>query len=356
MPNESGRKGSFIQASDGVDISKIPYKTLYTGAVIPGVGLGTFGSDAYSNEEIAEAVRDAIRVGYRYIDCAACYGNEDLIGNVLSETINGGLPREDLFILSKLWNDKHKPADVAASCRQSLKDLRLDYLDCYLVHWPFPNYHAPGCDADARNPDSRPYIHNEFMETWRAMEKLVDEGLVRHIGTSNMTIPKLQLLLNDAKIKPAVNEMELHPCFQQGELFQFCLCNGIQPIGYSPIGSPKRPERDRTDDDFSDIEQPVIVEIAKKHGVHPALVCLKWASQRGQIPIPFSTTRKNYLSNLKGLTENPLTGEEMERIKSVERNSRLIKGQVFLWEGADSWMDLWDIDGTIPGWKGYKSK
>ena len=343
---------TFTPAADGAALAKIPYKTLYTGAKIPGIGLGTFGSDAYNNADIAAAVKDALTVGYRYIDCAACYGNEDLIGEVLAESIAGGLPREELFVLSKLWNDQHK--NVGEAFRKSLKDLKMDYLDCYLVHWPFPNFHPPGCDGDTRNPDSRPYVHEEFMQTWREVEKLVDAGLVRHIGTSNVTIPKLNLILRDARIKPAVNEMELHPCFQQGELYQYCVMNGIQPIGYSPIGSPKRPDRDRTAQDFTDTEMPEIVEIAKNHSIHPALVCMKWASQRGQIPIPFSTTRKNYLSNLKCITEDPLTREEMEQIKAVERNCRLIKGQVFLWEGAGSWLDLWDIDGTIPGWKGYE--
>jgi len=346
----------FSIAPDGVDTAKIPVKILYTGAKIPGIGLGTFGSDAYSGEAVAAAVGDALRAGYRYIDCAACYGNEHLLGPVLDDAITGGLSRGDLFILSKLWNDKHAPQDVAASCRKSLRDLKQEYLDCYLVHWPFPNFHPPGCNVDARNPDARPYLHEEFMETWRAMERLVTEGLVRHIGTSNVTIPKLRLILRDAAIKPAINEMELHPCFQQGELFQFCLDHGIQPIGFSPLGSPERPERDRTPEDLTDIEQPVIVEIARRHHVHPALVCLKWASQRGQIPIPFATIREFYLSNLRCLTEDPLTREEMESIKGVERNCRLIKGQVFLWEGADSWLDLWDIDGTIPGWRGYAAK
>jgi len=322
---------------------------LYTGGAIPGIGLGTFGSDSYSGEDIAAAVGEALRVGYRYIDCAACYGNENLVGEVLEDAMGGGLPRQDLFVLSKVWNDMHGASNVAKACRKSLKDLRQEYLDCYLVHWPFPNYHPPGCDADTRNPDSRPYIHDEFMETWRAMETLVNEGLVRHIGTSNVTIPKLELILKDVNIKPAVNEMELHPCFQQEELFRYCLKNEIAPIGYSPIGSPNRPERDRTPDDISDMEQPVVADIAKNHGVHPALICLKWASQRGQIPIPFSTNRKNFLANLKCITEDPLTPEEMELMKSAERGCRLIKGQVFLWEGAGTWLDLWDTDGTIPG-------
>ena len=347
---DAAPRGPFTPAPDGVPVDSVPRRILSTGVDIPGIGLGTFGSDAYGGEDIAAAVDGALRAGYRFVDCAACYGNEDLIGGVLESAVGGGLARGDLFILSKLWNDKHGAANVAEACRRSLKDLRLDYLDCYLVHWPFPNYHPPGCDADTRNPDSRPYIHEEFMETWRAMETLVKEGLARHIGTSNVTIPKMSLILRDAGIKPAVNEMELHPCFQQEELYRYCVDNGVQPIGYSPLGSPNRPARDRVPDDVADMEQPVVLEIARNHGIHPALVCLKWASQRGQIPIPFTTTRKNYLANIKCVTEDPLTPDEMELMKTAERGCRLIKGQVFLWEGADSWHDLWDEDGVIPGW------
>lgn len=346
----------FIMAENAVNINEIPTKTLYTGDVIPGIGMGTFGSDKFSGEEVADAVAGALRVGYRLVDCAACYGNEHLVGKALKEALDGGLPREELFVMSKVWNDKHKPEDVIASCKQSLQDLQLETLDAYFVHWPFPNYHAPGCDVDSRNPESRPYIHEEFMETWRAMEQLVDMGLVKNIGTSNVTIPKLRLILRDARIKPALNEMELHPCCQQGELFQFCIDHDILPVGYSPIGSPSRPERDVAEGDLSDIDQPVVRQVAEAHGVHPAIICLKWAVARGQVPIPFSTNPKNYLANLKCTTEDPLTPEEIDALRSVDRNNRLIKGQVFLWEGANSWLDLWDVDGTIPGWNGYGSK
>lgn len=257
---------------------------------------------------------------------------------------------EELFVISKVWNDAHKPADLIASCRKSLQDLHLDYFDGYLVHWPFPNYHAPGCDGDARNPDSRPYIHEEFMETWHAVEKLTEEGLVRNPGVSNVTIPKLKLILRDARIRPVLTEMELHPSFQQGELFQFTMDHNIQPIGYCPIGSPSRPERDRSADDVNDMEMAPLAEIARRHNVHPALVCLKWAVQRGQIPIPFSVKPAQYLSNLKAVTEDPLTAGEMHMMRGLDRNARMIKGQVFLWPGAESWLDLWDVDGTIPGW------
>lgn len=341
---------------DAVNPALVPQKVLYTGTKMPAVGIGTFGSDRFSNEDIAAAVYDAIHSGYRFVDCAACYGNEKNIGEVLSKIWEEGLPREEVFIMSKVWNDKHAPEDVIAACKQTLADLQLDYLDCYLVHWPFPNYHAPGCDGDTRNPDSRPYIHEEFMATWRAMESLVDMGLVKNIGTSNVTIPKLDLILRDARIKPAVNEMELHPCFQQGELYQYCVMNGIQPVGFCPIGSPTRPDRDKFEGDLADIEEPIVKQIAEAHGVHPAVICIKWAVTRGQVPIPFSVRHNEYVSNLRCATEDPLTIEEIELLKSVDRNCRLIKGQVFLWEGASDWLDLWDVDGTIPGWNSYERK
>lgn len=335
------------RAPDGVDPQAVPYRTLYTSAKIPAIGLGTFGSDRVSGESIAEAVKDAIAVGYRHIDCAAVYGNEHLIGYSLQEVIRGGVKREDLWITSKLWNDKHSEKDVIPSCEQTLKDLQLNHLDLYLIHWPFPNYHAPGVDVTSRDPHAKPYIHENYMKTWRQMEKLVEMGLVRHIGTSNMTIPKLKLVLRDAKIKPACNEMELHPHFQQPELFKFVLDQGIVPVGFSPIGSPSRPDRDKTETDTVDIEDPVIVKIAQRLNVHPAVVCVKWAVQRGQVPIPFSVHRKNYLSNLQSTASAPLTDEEMKAIASIDKNCRLIKGQVFLWPGAKDWEDLWDLNGEI---------
>jgi diketogulonate reductase-like aldo/keto reductase len=185
------------------------------------------------------------------------------------------------------------------------------------------------------------------MKTWRQMEKLVDLGLTRHIGTSNMTIPKLELLLRDARIKPAVNEMELHPHFQQAKLFDFVRSKGIAPVGYSPLGSPARPERDRTSADTVDLEDPVIVKIAKHHKIHAAAVCIRWAVQRGQTPIPFSTKPANILANLQAAVAPLLTSEEMAEIASIDRNCRLIKGQVFLWRDGQSWEDLWDVDGRI---------
>jgi alcohol dehydrogenase (NADP+) len=330
-----------------VDPALVPQRTLYTGAMMPAIGLGTFGSDHVTAGEVAAAVEGAAAVGYRHFDCASVYGNEHEIGYSLQQLLRESGQREDFWITSKLWNDKHGEHDVIPSCRKSLADLRLSYLDLFLVHWPFPNFHPPGCDVSSRSENAKPYLHAEFMKTWRKMEELVDLGLVRHIGTSNMTIPKLKLVLRDARIKPAVNEMELHPHFQQPELFDFVRSNGIVPVGYCPIGSPGRPERDRTAEDTVPTDDPVIVKIAGRLGIHPAVVCVKWAVQRGQVPIPFSTNRNHYLSNLEGVIGEPLTRDEMGEISAIDRNCRLIKGQVFLWKEGQTWEDLWDPSGEI---------
>jgi diketogulonate reductase-like aldo/keto reductase len=334
--------------TNSIDPAQIPSLPLSTGAKIPGLGLGTFGSDKYAAAEIAAAVRDAVAFGYRHIDCASVYGNEKEIGGAIKSIVNeDGIKREELWITSKVWNDKHGEGQVIASAKQSLSDLGLDYLDLFLVHWPFPNHHASGVDVSSRDPHARPYIHEEFLVAWRQMEQLYDEGLVRHIGVSNVTIPKLELILRDVKIKPHACELELHPHFQQPALFKFLKEQQIIPIGYSPIGSPSRPERDRTPDDTVDIEDPVIVQIAQRLGVHPAVVCVKWSMGIGAVPIPFSVKPSQYRSTLQAASDAALTASDLKAISKIDKNNRLIKGQVFLWEGTKDWHALWDENGAI---------
>lgn len=315
-----------------------------TGATIPAIGMGTFGSDHIAHEVMAHAVKTALAIGYRNIDCASVYGNEREIGLVLAQS---GVARDELWITSKVWNDSHGMANVIKSAKQSLLDLGLEYLDLYLVHWPFPNYHPPHCDVDSRSPNARPFILDEFMDTWAGMEALVKEGIVRHIGTSNMTEAKLKLVLPHCTTRPLFNEMELHPTFQQRDFISYIKGEGIIPIGFSPLGSPNRPERDKTEEDLVDMEHPIVVQIATQHGVHPATICLKWAHQNGIIPIPLSTKERNLRSNFEAIQSDPLTDEELALLCDVESNNRLIKGQVFLWEGARGWQDLWDEDGII---------
>ena len=288
-----------------IDPAIVPQRTLYTGAKMPVVGMGTFGSDHADADAVSASVAGARRVGYRSFDCAACYGNEDMIGKIFADAFAEGIvKREELFIASKVWNDMHGDGDVL-------------------------------------------FTVERFMKTWRQRERLVDMGLTKHIGMSNMTIPKLEAVLPLCRIKPAAIEMELHPCFQQPELFDYCRAHGIEVVGFCPIGSPERPERDKMPEDIADIELPELKAIAAAHGVHPAVICIKWAVQRGASPIPFSLKEKNYTMNLKCVTEDPLTEEEMETIRSLDKNNRLIKGHVFLWEGAKDWHDLWDEDGVI---------
>ncbi len=331
-----------------IEQSKIPFRTLADGTKVPAIGMGTFGSDRFTAEEISAAVAGAIKVGYRLFDGAAVYGNEDLIGDVYANAIaEGTVTREELCITTKVWNNMHGKGDVLLSCAQSLKDLKLDYIDIFFIHWPFANYHAPGCDGDARNPDSKPFSVDAFMATWRQAEKLVDMGLVKYIGMSSMTIPKLEAVLPLCRIKPAAIEMEIHPGFQQPELYKYIVDAGILPIAFCPIGSPTRPDRDKTSEDVNAMHLPAVQAAAKAHNVHPAVICVKWGVQRGQVPIPFSIFEAEYTSNLKCITEDPLTEEEMAAIAADDANCRLIKGQVFLWEGAKDWTDLWDLDGTI---------
>ncbi|CAN5456226.1 aldo/keto reductase [soil metagenome] len=310
---------------------------LVSGTPIPRIGLGTFGSDRYSPSQVADAVVEAAEVGYRHFDCAAVYGNEREVGTALGRS---GLAREDFWVTGKLWNDRHD--DPEAACEESLRDLGLEFFDLYLIHWPFPNFHAPGVGVDSRDPHARPYDHDAYMRTWRGLERLVERGLVRHIGTSNVTVSKLSRIIGDASIRPAANEMELHPHFQQPELFDYVVSQGILPIGYSPLGSPSRPERDRTPEDTSDVDDPVIVEIAARNGLTAAQVCIKWAVGRGQVPIPFSVKRAQFESSLAASIGAPLSDEDMRAISRIDRGCRLIKGQVFLWEGAVDWRDLWD--------------
>lgn len=318
---------------------------------LPKIGMGTFGSDKYDEKTVANAVKFAIKAGYRLFDCASVYGNESEIGDVFAEAFKSGVTkREDIVVISKVWNDMHGDGKVIESCFNTLKDLKLDYLDIYFMHWPFPNYHAKGCDVDSRNPDSRPFYVDEFMTAWRQMEWLKKNGFVKEIAMSNMTIPKLEAVLPLCEIVPYAHEMELHPSFQQKALYEYCISHSIKIIGYCPLGSPNRPERDRTPDDVADTEMPEIVSIANEHGCHPAEICLAWAMQSGHTPIPFASREINIIKNLMVQNKIVLSREEMETISKLDCDNRLVKGHVFLWNGATDWHDLWDEGEKLVKW------
>ena len=318
---------------------QIPSYVLQDGTLMPCMGLGTFGSDRVSARDVALAVKNGLEAGYRMFDCAACYGNEAQIGEVFRDFLEtGSVPREELFIMTKVWNDMHRK--VEESCRKSIADLQCGYIDLFFIHWPFPNYHAPFCDVDARNPDSRPFSEEEFLDTYRQCEALVEKGLIRRIGLSNMTIRKLEAVWDQLRIKPAACESEIHPTFQQRELVAWLQGHGVQPVAYMPLGSPRRPERDIMPEDITDLEDEGLKRIAAAHGCSPAAVCLKWSLQLKLVPIPFSVHHGK--ENLMVTQMEDLTEEEMAQIAGMEQNNRLVKGQVFLWEGAEDWHELWD--------------
>lgn len=220
----------------------VPQRKLSNGMVIPGIGMGTFGNDKYDSKQVSDAVYGAIQAGYRLFDGAAAYGNEKEIGKVYARAFKEGLAqREELTIMTKVWNNMHGPGDVLVACAQSLRDLQLDYADIYMVHWPFPNHHEPGAHLEGRDPNHVPFSLEEYMGVWRQMEKLVDMGLARGLGMSNVTITKMEQILPLCRIKPVVLEVEINPTFQQPKLFDYCKAHDILPIAYSPMGSPAAP-------------------------------------------------------------------------------------------------------------------
>lgn len=321
------------------------------------IGFGTFGSDKYDEQTVADAVYNAIKVGYRIFDCASVYGNEKQIGEVFARAFREKLvKREELFIISKVWNDKHHENEVIESCKKSISDLGVGYLDLFFSHWPFPNYHAKGCMVDSRNPDSKPFFAEDFMIVWSQMEQLKVGGLVKEIGMSNMTIPKFEAVLPLCKIRPYAHEMELHPSFQQEELYNYCLKQNFKIIGYCPLGSPNRPERDKTAGDVADTEIKEIKEIAEKRNCHSVEICLKWAVSRGHIPIPFASKLKNIENNLIAANAERLSIDEMQKIALADKDCRLVKGHVFLWQGATDWQDLWDVNGKLENWEKSQQK
>jgi alcohol dehydrogenase (NADP+) len=286
------------------------------GDKLPSIGLGTWLS---KKNEVYDAVVEAIRVGYRHIDCAYIYQNEKEIGQAIQFSIKSGwVKREDLFITSKLWNSDHSPERVNVAIRRSLKDLQLDYLDLYLIHWPvaFKTGHEQAKDvSDLLTPDEIP-----ILTTWQAMEKTKNSGLTKHIGVSNFNIHKLQKLINEAGIKPELNQVELHPYFQQPELIDFCHINEILVTAYSPLGS-----RHLVQSEAGLTREKNIVEISLKYSCSPAQVLLAWGMARGIAVIPKSVHPIRIQENFESLNIQ-LSDEDIKQINSLECNLRIAKG------------------------------
>ena len=259
--------------------------TLHNGVQMPWLGLGVF---QVPKEITKRVVLDALQLGYRSIDTAAFYDNEQEVGMAIKES---GIPRDEIFVTTKLWNTDHGYKEALQAFEKSLNRLGLEYIDLYLIHWPVPS-------------------QGKYKETWKALEKLYQEGRVRAIGVSNFQIAHLEDLLADCQIKPMVNQVEYHPRLTQENLHQFCQKHQIQLEAWSPL------MRGRI------LEEPLLVQIAQKYDKTPAQVILRWDVQNQVVTIPRSTRPERMKENAQ-IFDFELTSEEMEMISSLNRNERI---------------------------------
>lgn len=304
--------------------------TFSNGDTMPLLGLGTWRSQP---SEVYKAVVEAVRIGYRHIDCAAIYGNEKEVGKALHDLFRDGIVRRDeLFITSKLWNSNHAAADVEPAMRQTLSDLKLDYLDLYLIHWPTAFRKGVGMPRSADDLVSLDEIPHAV--TWAGMEKLVDKGLTRHIGVSNFSREAIGRLLDGARIRPEMEQIEIHPYLQQDRLVDYCRSHGILNTAYSPLGSQHTVV----------LKDPVIGRIAAKHGCTPAQVVIAWVMQRGIVCIPKSVHADRIRENF-GALDVSLDEEDMQQIASLDRGERITDGSFVVFEeGPYTLKDIWGED------------
>lgn len=367
--NNKNAEVCFDTSVQPIDPSSVNQLKLASGRMMPAPAFGTFHSD-WAQDYIKDATVEAIRLGWRHIDTARAYENEAVVGEGIREAVRKGYVSSpaELFITGKLWNGHMAPKDVGPALDATLKALGVDKIDMYLNHWPWPNVHTPGCTGDHRNPDAVPYIHEAFLETWAEILKQKKAGKIVDIGTSNHTMATMKLLLRDVPEadRPAVNQMEMHPLFQQTELRRYFESEGIACTGYMSLGSPNRPSRDSFKEHRADMMDPVIQAISRELGVSPARVCLSWAAQRESKSggyVAMATRSDWILDNLKAGAEDLLSAEQLLRIsgddtpeqRGIDANNRLIWGQVFLWPEADGdWRILWNDSQVFLTRDGYQ--
>jgi len=313
-----------------------PCVQLNNGNPIPLIGLGTWQAEP---EKLKESVKVAIQMGYRHVDCAAIYGNEEAVGEALQECFQEGIcRREDLFVTSKLWNNSHgDEATVMKALQQTLDDLKLDYLDMYLIHWPVPLWKGSNFDNGLKfhTLEERP-----LETTWKSMESCVQAGKTKGIGVSNFSVPKLKHILDNCTIPPAINQAEHHPYLQQTKLRQFCREHNIHMTGFSPLASTNH----KPSDDLPPLlEHPTIVALAKEKNATPAQVVLRWAMLQQTSVIPKSTHQDRIRENLAAV-DLSLTETDMNQIAQLDANVRTVQGDIFTSEPGCPFTQstLWD--------------
>ena len=306
------------------------------GDTMHAIGLGTWKANG---DELKKAVKDALYAGYRHIDTAKNYGNEEIIGEALAEVFaEGEIFREDVFITSKLWNDSHAEGQVIPALQESLRKLQLDRLDLYLIHWPVAFRHGvdfPKKPEDYLTPEDAPLI-----ETWKQMEKAKNLGLTSHIGVSNFSEKKLKALISKAAIKPEMNQVELHPLLQQDALIDYCKSENILVTAYSPLGSGDRSKAMKSEDEPNMLELNVLKEISKDRSATVAQVLIAWHNHRGCAAIPKSTTKEHIISNFRA-ADVSLIESDMKKIAKLDRHYRYINGKFFE-EASRGYKNLYD--------------
>jgi alcohol dehydrogenase (NADP+) len=317
---------------------KMKALTFLNGDQMPIVGLGTWKSapgDVYS------AVREAIRIGYRHIDCAMLYGNEVEIGGAFRDAIaDGHVKRNELWVTSKVWGNSHSREGVSIALKKSLRDLGLDYLDLYLIHWPIPL--KPDAIIPSSGADFLSLAEAPIEATWEGMEAGVKAGLTRHIGVSNFSVKKLRDLMAHSTIKPEVDQVEMHPFLQQPELVAFCAEQGVHLTAWAPLGSSDRPDAFKAANAPVLLDNPVIKSIADAHGRTPAQILIAWHVNQGISTIPKSVTPSRLRENFAA-AEIVLSPSDMERIAALDRHYRLLDGAFWAIEGSPwTLQTLWD--------------